>query len=106
MRILYIDTSSSYLYSGIVTDKKIADKTISNLKEVKSRGANVIYVTTNSLNKDGDFYDEKVIIPDTNPLLQPLLTILPLQLTAYYVAKNKNCDIDKPKNLAKSVTVE
>ena len=91
---------------GIVTDKKIADKTISNLKEVKSRGANVIYVTTNSLNKDGDFYDEKVIIPDTNPLLQPLLTILPLQLTAYYVAKNKNCDIDKPKNLAKSVTVE
>ena len=91
---------------GIVTDKKIADKTISNLKEVKSRGANVIYVTTNNLNKDGDFYDEKVIIPDTNPLLQPLLTILPLQLTAYYVAKNKNCDIDKPKNLAKSVTVE
>lgn len=77
------------LYLVLLLIKKIADKTISNLKEVKSRGANVIYVTTNSLNKDGDFYDEKVIIPDTNPLLQSLLTILPLQLTAYYVAKNK-----------------
>ena len=91
---------------GIVTDEKIADKTISNLKEVKSRGANVIYLTTENLNKDGDFYDKKIIIPDTNSLLQPLLTILPLQLVAYYVAKNRNCDIDKPKNLAKSVTVE
>ena len=91
---------------GIVTDEKIADKTISNLKEVKSRGANVIYLTTENLNKDGDFYDKKIIIPDTNSLLQPLLTILPLQLVSYYVAKNRNCDIDKPKNLAKSVTVE
>ena len=91
---------------GIVTDEKIANKTISNLKEVKSRGANVIYLTTEILNKDGDFYDKKIIIPDTNSLLQPLLTILPLQLVAYYVAKNRNCDIDKPKNLAKSVTVE
>ena len=91
---------------GIVTDEKIADKTISNLKEVKSRGANVIYLTTENLNKNGDFYDKKIIIPDTNSLLQPLLTILPLQLVAYYVAKNRNCDIDKPKNLAKSVTVE
>ena len=91
---------------GIVTDEKIVDKTISNLKEVKSRGANVIYLTTENLNKDGDFYDKKIIIPDTNSLLQPLLTILPLQLVAYYVAKNRNCDIDKPKNLAKSVTVE
>lgn len=91
---------------GIVTDESIADKTISNLKEVKSRGANVIYLTTQNLNKDGDFYDKKIIVPNTNFLLQPLLTILPLQLISYYVAKNRNCDIDKPKNLAKSVTVE
>ncbi len=91
---------------GIVTDKKIADKTISNIKEVKSRGANVIYVTTDNLVKDGDFYDTKVTIPKTNTLLQPLLTIIPLQLIAYHVAKLNNCDIDKPKNLAKSVTVE
>ena len=67
---------------SIITDETIADKTISNLKEVKSRGANVIYLTTENLNKDGDFYDKKIIIPDTNSLLQPLLTILPLQLVA------------------------
>jgi glucosamine--fructose-6-phosphate aminotransferase (isomerizing) len=91
---------------GIVTDENIADKTISNIKEVKSRGANVIYLTTDELNKDGDFYDKKIIIPKTNKLLQPLLTIIPLQLISYEVAKLRNCDIDKPKNLAKSVTVE
>ncbi len=91
---------------GIVTDKNIADKTISNIKEVKSRGANVIYVTTEELDNDGDFYDKKLIVPKTNSLLQPLITIIPLQLISYYAAKNNNCDIDKPKNLAKSVTVE
>lgn len=91
---------------GIVTDETIADKTISNLKEVKSRGAYVIYVTTDKLAKQGDFYDECLIVPTTNYLLQPLITIIPLQLVAYYIAKYKGCDIDKPKNLAKSVTVE
>ena len=91
---------------GIVTDKNIADKTISNLKEVKSRGANVIYITTNTLNKDGDFYTKKLVLPEVNPLLQPLVNIIPLQLIAYNIAKLNNCDIDKPKNLAKSVTVE
>ena len=91
---------------GIVTDKDIADKTISNIKEVKSRGANVIYVTTEELDSYGDFYDKKLVVPKTNSLLQPLVTIIPLQLISYYVAKNNNCDIDKPRNLAKSVTVE
>lgn len=91
---------------GIVTDEKIADKTISNIKEVKSRGADVIYITTDELSKDGDFYDTKVTIPKTNALLRPLLTIIPLQLISYYVARNRGLDIDKPKNLAKSVTVE
>lgn len=91
---------------GIVSDKNIADKTVSNLKEVKSRGANVIYITTNNLNKNGDFYDKKIVLPEVNPLLQPLVNIIPLQLIAYNVAKLNNCDIDKPKNLAKSVTVE
>ena len=91
---------------GIVTDKSIADKTISNLKEVTSRGANVIYLTTNKLVKEGDFYNEKILIPEVNPLLEPLVSIIPLQLIAYHVAKLNKCDIDKPKNLAKSVTVE
>lgn len=91
---------------GIVTDEHIADKTISNLKEVKARGAYVIYITTAALDNDGDFYDRKIVIPSTNSILQSLPTIIPLQLIAYYVAKLNNCDIDKPKNLAKSVTVE
>ena len=91
---------------GIVTDESIADKTISNLKETKARGAYVVYVTTASLDREGDFYDKKIIVPTTNPLLQPLITIIPLQLLAYHVAKYNKCDIDKPKNLAKSVTVE
>lgn len=91
---------------AIVTDDKIKEKTISNIKEVKSRGANVIYLTSNETNNNSDFYNTKISISKVHPLLQPLLAILPLQLISYYVAKNKNCDIDQPKNLAKSVTVE
>ncbi len=91
---------------GIVTDETIASKTISNIKEVKSRGAKVIYVTNQKDEKDNDFYDKKVIIPKVNDLLQPLLTIIPLQMISYELAKLKGCSIDKPKNLAKSVTVE
>ena len=90
---------------AIVTDKNLKDKTISNIKETKARGAKVIYVTTSSLDEENDFYDEKIIIPD-NELFQSLLTIIPIQLIAYYTAKLRDCDIDKPKNLAKSVTVE
>ena len=91
---------------GVITDEHIHEKTISNLKEVKSRGANVIYITTTKIDSEGDFYNTKLVIPTINPLLQPLITIIPLQLIAYYVAKLNGCDIDKPKNLAKSVTVE
>jgi len=91
---------------GIVSDETICDKTISNMKEVKARGANVIYLTTNVLSKEGDFYNKKIEIPKVNPLLQPLINILPLQLISYHVAKLNKRDIDKPRNLAKSVTVE
>lgn len=91
---------------AIVTDEYISAKTISNIKEVKSRGAYVIYITNDIINKDSSFYDKKVIIPKVNNLFSPLLTIIPLQYIAYYLAKINNCSIDKPKNLAKSVTVE
>ena len=91
---------------GIVTDESISDKTISNMKEVKARGANVIYLTTNVLSKDGDFYSKKIEVPKVNPLLQPIINILPLQLISYHVARLNKKDIDKPRNLAKSVTVE
>lgn len=89
---------------AIITDNSIKDKTISNVKEVKARGAKTILVANENL--DNNCFDKKVIIPSTHPLLQPLLTVIPLQLIAYEVAKLRKCDIDKPKNLAKSVTVE
>ena len=89
---------------SIITDENIKDKTISNIKEIKARGANSIVVTTSTLDKD--IYDDIIIIPKVNDFLQPIITIIPLQLLAYNVAKNKGCDIDKPRNLAKSVTVE
>lgn len=90
---------------AIITDEKIAPKTISNIKEVKSRGANVICITNQNI-EDNEVYDEKVVIPKVNDIFEPLLAVIPLQMIAYELAKLKGCSIDKPKNLAKSVTVE
>ena len=86
---------------AIVTDDEIRDKTISNLEEVISRGAKPIYVGNVDAN-----YEDKIIIPKIHKKLQPILALPPLQIIAYYVALKRGCDIDKPKNLAKSVTVE
>lgn len=91
---------------AIVTDDSVAPKTISNIKEVKSRGAYVICVTNKTDVDNDDFYDEIVKIPRVNDLFEPLLAVIPLQLISYELAKIKGCSIDKPKNLAKSVTVE
>ena len=93
---------------ALISDNITASKTISNIKEVKARGAYVILLIKDSLNIniDKDCYDKLIIIDDTNYLLQPILNVIPLQLIAYYVAKKRGCDIDKPRNLAKSVTVE
>ena len=86
---------------GIITDLKIAEKTLSNLEEVKSRGANVVLVTNEDIKED-----IVIPIPKTNTLLSPILAIIPLQFIAYFIAKEKGLDVDKPRNLAKSVTVE
>ena len=86
---------------AIVTDDEIRDKTISNLEEVISRGAKPIYVGNVDVN-----YEDKIVIPRVHKKLQPILALPPLQIIAYYVALKRGCDIDKPKNLAKSVTVE
>lgn len=91
---------------GIITDESIAEKTISNLKEVKSRGAKVYTIVREDLQDKVDCADKKIVIPKINELLQPMLTVVPLQMIAYETAKLRGCDIDKPKNLAKSVTVE
>lgn len=88
---------------GIITEQNLKDKTISNIEEVKSRGAKTIVITNDDTIKN---YDYITYIPKVHKMLQPLLTVLPLQLISYEVARLRNCDIDKPKNLAKSVTVE
>lgn len=83
------------------------DKAMSNVVEVKARGAEVLAVTTEGFReKMAKTADAVVAVPDTHPILQPSLGIVPLQLFAYYVALQRGCDIDKPRNLAKSVTVE
>ena len=88
---------------SVVTDKTISDKTISNLKEVSARGAKIITITNI---KDENFSDYKIEVDDYNEVLNPLTVIVPMQMLAYNVAKLRGCDIDKPRNLAKSVTVE
>lgn len=88
---------------GIITEQNLKDKTISNIEEVKSRGAKTIIITNDNTIKN---YDYITYLPKVHKMLQPLLTVLPLQLISYEVARLRNCDIDKPKNLAKSVTVE
>ena len=89
----------------VATSDKLYLKTISNAKEVKARGAYVILVTDKEVINEG-VYDELISIPKVTEELRPILTIMPLQLISYEVAKLKGNDIDKPKNLAKSVTVE
>ena len=94
---------------GIITDINIASKTISNLKETKARGSKIIIITTENIFKkylNDKFYEDIIIIKDIDNLYQSLITITPLQLLSYYVAKLRGEDIDKPRNLAKSVTVE
>ena len=83
------------------------DKALSNIIEVKARGADIVALTTESRRSDMEKTVENVLaVPDTHVVLQPSLGIVPLQLFAYYVALQRGCDIDKPRNLAKSVTVE
>jgi glucosamine--fructose-6-phosphate aminotransferase (isomerizing) len=88
----------------ILTDSKLAEKTISNVQETKARGSRTFAVTNLDLgNADFDFM---VKIPEVNKFISPILSIIPLQLFAYYISKEKGLDVDKPRNLAKSVTVE
>ena len=91
---------------AIATDKKLLPKTISNIKETKARGAYIIYITTDELDTEEDFYDKKIVLPSSSIFTSAITIVSMLQLISYYTAKNKGCDIDKPKNLAKSVTVE
>lgn len=89
---------------GIMTDPKLVEKTISNLQEVITRGAKTLILTNQAI--DTSMFDLVIDIPKTSPFISPILSIVPLQLFAYYISKEKGLDVDKPRNLAKSVTVE
>ena len=95
------------LVVALGTYAPLFDKFISNVVEVKARGAEVLALTTESFReKMGKTADAVIAVPETHPFLKPSLGVVPLQLFAYYVALQRGCDIDKPRNLAKSVTVE
>lgn len=89
---------------SILTDELLVEKSISNIQEVITRGAHTLVVTNKKLPSNN--IDKVVSIPDTHTLLSSILSIIPLQLLAYYISKEKGLDVDKPRNLAKSVTVE
>ena len=91
---------------ALLTDPELADKMVSNLKEVKARGGYVLLLTTDQETDFCDVGDQVLRLPKIHPLLAPLLTVVPMQLLAYYAAKARGCDVDKPRNLAKSITVE
>ena len=89
---------------GIMTDPDLTPKTISNLQEVITRGAKTFIVTNQDL--EHVTFDEVIRIPEVSKYISPILSVIPLQLLAYYISKEKGLDVDKPRNLAKSVTVE
>ena len=91
---------------ALATQKQVYEKTISNAKETKSRGAKVLLFTTKDAVVPEGVADHVVRLDDYDDLLMPLQLIVPLQLFAYYMAVLRGCDVDKPRNLAKSVTVE
>ena len=90
---------------SVTVQPDLFEKMVSNITEVKSRGGKVISLVTDNFNIQ-DHSDYKIIIPTINNLFTPSLSIIPLQLLAYYTSIGKGIDPDKPKNLAKSVTVE
>jgi len=81
-------------------------KVVSNIQEVKARGGRIIAVCTEGRDDLGALVDHRLPVPATHPLLSPLVTVIPLQLLAYHIAVLRGCDVDRPRNLAKSVTVE
>ena len=93
-------------FIATITDSRLSEKTISNIKEVKARDAQVILIAREDIEVNKDYYDYLITVPKTENNVQSILAIILLQLISYHTAKLRGCDIDKPRNLAKSVTVE
>lgn len=95
------------LVCALVTQPHLTDKTLSNIRETRSRGACTLVICPESLREKASAEADTLwTIPDTHPLFMPLLAVIPVQILAYAMAVSRGCDVDKPRNLAKSVTVE
>jgi glucosamine--fructose-6-phosphate aminotransferase (isomerizing) len=90
----------------VATDSPVLEKVLSNISEVRARGAHVLAVATEGNAQVAEYAEEVVYVPRTDPLLQPLLAVIPLQLLAYGIARGRGLNVDQPRNLAKTVTVE
>jgi glucosamine--fructose-6-phosphate aminotransferase (isomerizing) len=90
----------------VATDSPVLDKVLSNIAEVRARGAHVLAVATEGNTDVAEYAEEVVYVPDADWLVQPLLAVIPLQLLAYYIARGRGLNVDQPRNLAKTVTVE
>lgn len=91
---------------AVATQSDLLEKTLGNIKEVKARGARVIALVGENHSDADEFADDIIRVPEISNFLMPSLTVVPLQIFAYYMALGRGCDVDKPRNLAKSVTVE
>lgn len=91
---------------AIMTQGNLLDKTLSNVEEVKSRGAKVFSITSKDDSRIRKVSEKTLVLPETIDILYPILSVIPTQLMAYYTSIAKGIDVDKPRNLAKSVTVE
>jgi glucosamine--fructose-6-phosphate aminotransferase (isomerizing) len=102
--IALLDESTPVI--AVATDSPVVEKILSNMEEVRARGADVIAIATEGSEKVGEVADQTLFVPHTDWILQPIVAIVPLQLLAYYVAREKGLNVDQPRNLAKTVTVE
>jgi glucosamine--fructose-6-phosphate aminotransferase (isomerizing) len=90
----------------IAPQDDVYEKIVSNIEEVRARGGRVIAIATEGDEKIKDLAECVIYIPKTLPMLTPLLSVIPTQMLAYYIATARGCNVDQPRNLAKSVTVE
>jgi glucosamine--fructose-6-phosphate aminotransferase (isomerizing) len=102
--IALLDTSTPVVC--VATDSPVLEKVVSNIQEVRARGAHVIAVATEGNREIPVHTDQTIFVPDTDWMLQPMLAVIPLQLLAYHVAQRRGLNVDQPRNLAKTVTVE
>jgi glucosamine--fructose-6-phosphate aminotransferase (isomerizing) len=90
----------------VCTDSPVLDKMLSNVEEVRARGADTIAIATEGASGVAEVADQTIFVPTTDWVLQPILAVVPLQLLAYHVARLRGLNVDQPRNLAKTVTVE